>query len=92
MDPLRLRNNFQKCLKNPKFDKLKGRNPRCRFDMIKPILYHSFEEKAKLEAELFGKLTPAKRRRVAKAWMTIASDTRLVREAKKRISTSKARK
>lgn len=55
--------------------------------MIKPILYHSFEEKALLEADMASKLTPAQKKRVAKVWITIASATRLVEE-KKRVRTN----
>lgn len=58
--------------------------------MIKPILYHSFDEKAKLEAELFGNLTLTKRKRAAKTWMTIASNTHLVREKNKRTRPQKS--
>ncbi len=50
--------------------------------MIKPILYHSFEEKAKLEAELFGKLTPRERERAAKAWMAVAASVKTVKKGR----------
>lgn len=35
--------------------------------MIKPILYHSFEEKANLEVELIRHMTPAQRKKMAKS-------------------------
>jgi hypothetical protein len=39
--------------------------------MIKPIVYHSFEEKEKLEKELMAQIPYEKRKAVAKELMTI---------------------
>lgn len=39
--------------------------------MIKPIIYHSFEEKEKLEKELMSQIPYEKRKAVAKELMTI---------------------
>lgn len=50
--------------------------------MIKPILYHSFEEKARLEAELFGKLTPEERERATKAWAAVAVSVSTIKKGR----------
>jgi hypothetical protein len=60
--------------------------------MIKPILYHSFEEKAKLEAELFGKLTPKERKRAAKAWMESAASAKILKEGRGKTNSPKRKK
>ena len=41
--------------------------------MIKPIIYHSFEEKEQLEKVLMAKIPAQKRKAVAKALMEIFS-------------------
>lgn len=50
--------------------------------MIKPIVYHSFEEKAKIEAKLFRKLTPEERSRASRAWMDAAASTKIVKKGR----------
>lgn len=60
--------------------------------MIKPILYHSFEEKAQLEKELFSKLSPAERKRASKAWMESAAAATIVKERSDKKTSVKRKK
>lgn len=52
--------------------------------MIKPIVYHSFEEKKKLEAELMAKLTPREREEAAQAFMEISASFKVIVKGKAR--------